>query len=99
MTWGSDWILHNPKTFWKAINIQETYAQVLNIRKSFSGIIHNILGAAVWWKLYIQPAVESDFTDGKISHIYKSVKKIKAIWRYMEALEIHNGSPTVYLQE
>ena len=31
--------------------------------------------------------------------MYKSVNKTKAIWRYMEALEIHTGSSTVHLKD
>ena len=38
----------------------------LNIRLSVSGIIHTLLGVSVCWKVQIQPAIESDSTDGEI---------------------------------
>ena len=28
--------------------------------------------------------------------MYKPVKRTEAIWRYMEALELHTGAPTVH---
>ena len=31
--------------------------------------------------------------------MYKAVKKTKAIWRYMEALELHTGAHTVHWEE
>ena len=48
---------------------------------------------------YIQPAIEYDSTDGEIRCMYKSVRKTKVIRRYMEALEIHTGVPTVYCED
>ena len=40
------------------------HAIISNIRRSVSGIIHNLLVVAVCSKFYIQPDVESDSTDG-----------------------------------
>ena len=37
----------------------------------------------------------SDYTYGEIICMYKAVKKIKTIRKYMEALELHTGAPTV----
>ena len=37
---------------------------ILNRRRSVSGIIHNLLGVAVWCKVQIQPYVASDYTYG-----------------------------------
>ena len=56
------------------------YARIIIIRRSFSGIIHTIIGIDVCWKLYIQPAVESDSADGESMCMYKSVKK-KILYR------------------
>ena len=63
------------------------------------GIIHTLLGVAVCWKLQIQPAIASDSTDGEIRCIYKAVKKTKVIRRYMEALSLHIGAPTVHWED
>ena len=30
--------------------------------------------------------------------MYKAVNKTKSIWRYMEALELHTGAPTLHLE-
>ena len=47
-----------------------------------------MLGVAVLWKVYIQPATASDSTDREIRYMHKDFKKNKVIWRYMEALAI-----------
>ena len=60
-----------------------------------SGIIHTLLGVAVFWKVQIQSAIASDYTDEKI-FMYKYVNNTKAIQCYMEALSLHTGSPTVH---
>ena len=61
------------------------------------GIIHNLIGVAVICKVQIQPSVasESDYVEMRL--MYKYVNKTKEIWRYMEALSLHTGSPTVNL--
>ena len=41
-------------------------------------------GVAVFWKVYIQPAIDSDSTDGEIRYMYNSANKNKAVCRYME---------------
>ena len=71
----------------------------INIIMSISGIIHTLLRVAVFWKLYIQSAVASEFTDGYIIFIYKAVNKTKAIRKYMESLALHTGAPTVNLED
>ena len=72
------------------------HARILNIRRSVSGIIHTILGVSLLWKVQIQPAIAYDSTDREIRCMYKAVNKTKVISRYMEALALHTGAPTVY---
>ena len=31
--------------------------------------------------------------------MYKAIKKTKVIWRYMEALSLHTGAPTVHWED
>ena len=63
------------------------------------GIIHNLIGVSVFWKVQIQPDIASDSTDGEIICMYKSVKKQIVIWRYMEALAIQTGAPIVHWED
>ena len=63
------------------------------------GIIHTLLDVAVCWKVKIQPAIESDSTDGEIRCMYKAVKKTKVIRGYMEALALHTCAPTVHWED
>ena len=42
------------------------HVRILNRRRSVSGIINTLLGVAVCCKSHIQPAIESDSTDGEI---------------------------------
>ena len=39
------------------------HARILNRRRSLSGIIYTLLGVAVFWKVHIQPAIDSESTD------------------------------------
>ena len=41
----------------------------------------------------------SDSTDGEIRCMYKAVKKTKVIRRYMEALALYTGAPTVHWED
>ena len=66
---------------------------------SVSFIIHTLFGVTVWWKVQIQTDIASDYTDGEIRYMYNSVKKTKAIWRYIEALSLHTGTPTVHWED
>ena len=68
---------------------------ILNIRRSVSGIIHTLLDVSVYWKVQIQPAVAPESTYGEIRYMHKAVKKTKAIQKYMESSELHNGVPTL----
>ena len=68
---------------------------ILNRKLSVSVIIHTILGVVVFWKVHIQPFIAYESTDGEIRYIYKAVRKNKVIRRYMEALALHTGAPTV----
>ena len=74
------------------------HAIIINIRRSVSGIIHTLLGVAVYWKVHIQLAIASDSTDGEIRYMYKAVNKTKGIRRYMEALSLITGAPKVHWQ-
>ena len=53
------------------------HAKIINRRRSVLGIIHSLFGVAVCWKVQIQPAIESESTDGEIRRMYKDVKKTK----------------------
>ena len=44
----------------------------------------------------MEPDVASYYTDGEIRFMYNASKKTKAIRRYMEALVLHTGAPTVH---
>ena len=81
--------------FKNAIKIQ-IMLEFLNRRRSVSGIIRALLGVSVFWKVQNQPYVAYDSTDGKIRYVYKDVKKTNSIQRYMEALALHTGVPTVH---
>ena len=69
---------------------------ILSRRRSVLGIMRNLLGVAVFWKVNVQPAIASDSTDGEIKCMYKAVKKNKVIWWCVEALALHTGSTTVH---
>ena len=75
------------------------HARIFNIRRSVLGSIHTLLGVAFYWKVQIQPAIASDSTDGEIICMYKAVKKTKVIQRYMEALALYTGEPTVHCED
>ena len=64
-----------------------------------SWIIHTLLGVDVWLKLYIQPSVASESTDGEIIYMYKCFRENKAIWIYMEALSLHTGTPKLHWED
>ena len=63
---------------------------------SFPGIIHTLLGVYVYWKLQIQPDIDSNSNYVEIICLYKAVNKTKVILRYMEALEIQTGAPKLH---
>ena len=69
--------------------------RIINKRGSVSGIIHTLLGVAVFWKVHIQPDIVFDPTYGEIICTYRAVKR-KFILTYMEAWAIHTGSPTLH---
>ena len=54
-----------------------------NRRRSFSGILHTMIGLYVSRKVQIKRDTASDSTDGEIRCMYKAVKKTKVIRRYM----------------
>ena len=58
-----------------------------------------MLGFDVYWKVYIQPAIASDSTDGEIRCMYKAINKNKVIWGYMEALALHTGATTLHWED
>ena len=70
-----------------------------NIRRSFSVIYHTLLVVSVFWRLQIQLDVASDSTNGKSRCMCKVVKKTKDIRRYMEALALQTGAPTVHWED
>ena len=42
------------------------HARIIKIIQSVSGILHTMLGIYVYWKVHIQPAIASEYTDGEI---------------------------------
>ena len=66
-----------------------------NRRRSFLEIIHTLLGVSLFWRVQIQLAVASEYTEGLIKYMYNCVKKTIGIIRYMEFLKLHTTSPTV----
>ena len=46
------------------------HAIVINIRRSVLGINHTLLGVAVYCKVQIQTAIDSDSIDGEIIYMY-----------------------------
>ena len=70
--------------------------RTINRRRSVSGIIHTLVGVAILCKVQIWPATASDYTDVEIRCMYGVVNKAKDFRRYMEALELHTGAPTVH---
>ena len=75
------------------------YSRIINIRRSVSGILHILIGVALWCKLQIQPDIDSNYTDGEIRYMYKAVKKTNAICRYMESLAFHTGATPVHWED
>ena len=74
-----DYITHNFLEYH-----QDAYhARTFNRRRSVSGIICTLIGVYVCWKVYIQPDITSESTDGNISCMYKDFNKTKVIRRYM----------------
>ena len=96
MEWKSSWIPHKKNL---ECHQDADHAIIINRRRSVSGIIHTLLGVAIFWKVHIQSAITSDSTDVKIGCIYKYIKKTKVIRRYMEALALHTGETTVHLED
>ena len=72
------------------------YDIIISRKRSDSGILHTLIGIAVFWKVQIQPAIESESTDGEIKYMYIVVNKNKVIWGYMEALSLNTGAPKVH---
>ena len=96
LTWSGNQVEDN-----KTHNYLECYqyadhARVFNIIWSVSGIINTLLGVSVFQKVHIQPAIESESTDGEIRCMYKAVKKKMFIRRYMVALVLNTGAPTLH---
>ena len=67
------------------------HTRIINRKRPVLGIVHNLLGIVVYWRVPIQPAVYSDSSDEEIICMYKHVNKAKEIINYMEELELHTG--------
>ena len=83
LTWSVKKVEDHTKQIFLEYHQDADHTRIPNIRRSVLGIIHTILGVAVFCKLQIWPAIASDSTDGEIICMYKSVKKTKVIRRYM----------------
>ena len=99
LTWSSNQVEDHTTQNCSECYQDSDHTRILNRRRSVSGILHDLLGVAVCWKLQTQTAIASDSTDGEIRCMYRAVKKTKAIRRYMEALELHTGAPTVHWED
>ena len=75
------------------------HARSINRRRYISDIVHTLLGIAVFWKVWIQPTVASWSTDVEIRYVYNNVNEAKVIMCYMEALALHTGKTTIYLED
>ena len=93
MEWKPSWRPHNPELFEMLSMCRSWHSS--QQKTAVLGIIHTLIGVAIYWKVHIQPALEYDSTYGEIRCMYKDVKKTKVLRRYMEDLALHNSTPTV----
>ena len=77
ITWSGDQVEDHTTHNCLEYHQDADHATIINRRRSVPGIIHNLIGFSICWKVQIQPAIESDFTDGEIICIYKAVNKTK----------------------
>ena len=66
LTWSGNQVEYHTTQIFLECHQDADHAKILNRRRSVSGIIHTLLGVAVFWKVQIQPAIASDYTDGEI---------------------------------
>ena len=99
LTWRGDKFEEYTTQIFFKFHQDADHARILNRRWSVSGIIHTLTGVSVFWKVHIQPAIASDSTYAEIICMYKAVNKTKAFLRYMEALALHTGAPTVHWKD
>ena len=96
LTWSGNQVEYHTTQNCLKCHQDADHARIINRRRSVLCIIHTLLGVSVFWKAQIHPAIEYDSTDGEVICMYKAVNKIKVIRRYMEALSIYTGAPTVH---
>ena len=58
-TWSGNQVEYHTTQNCLEFHQDADHARILNRRRSVSGIIHTLLGAAVCWKVQIQPAIAS----------------------------------------
>ena len=63
LTWSGDQIEDYITQNFIECHQDRDNAKIINRRRSFSGIIHTLVGVVVWCKVKIQPAVAYDSTD------------------------------------
>ena len=64
LTWSGNQVEYHTTQNFLECHQDADHARIINRRRSVSGIIHTLLGVAVFWKVQIQPAIASDSTDG-----------------------------------
>ena len=64
LTWSWNQVEYQTTNNFSELNQDADHARIINRRRSVSGIIHTVLGVDVCWKVHIQPAIASDYTDG-----------------------------------
>ena len=63
------------------------------------GIINTLLDIYFFWRIKIQPDVDSDSTEVEIKWLYKNSKNNKSIWQYTESLGIPIAAKTVHRED
>ena len=99
ITWSGNQVEYYTTSIFLECHQYAYHARILNIRRSVSGIIHNLLGVSIFWEVNIQPYISSESTGGEMRCMYKAVKKNKAIQSYTKPLKIHTGAPTVHRED
>ena len=66
LTWSESQIKDYTSKNYLKYHQDADHNRVIQIRRSVSGIIHTLLGVAVFWKVQIHPYAASDSTDGEM---------------------------------
>ena len=64
LTWSGNQVEYHTTQNCLELHQYADHVIIINRRRSVLGIINTLLGVAVCWKVYIQPYIASDSTDG-----------------------------------